>query len=95
MKPIGYANLCVILCTRCAPKTAGRRPHLWMPIMPDHKDADDECSTCGLPLNRREQASKHFGGPLKPEELQGDYVVRSHPIVLAADASAPAYESKL
>lgn len=76
MKILGYANLCVVLCARCAPKTAGRRPHLWMPIPPGHKDADDDCHKCGLPLDRMERASKHFGGPIRPEELIGDYVVR-------------------
>jgi hypothetical protein len=48
---IGYANACVVLCKDCAPKTAGRRPHLWVPIRLADKDADDECSDCEHVLN--------------------------------------------
>lgn len=47
---VGYANGCAVWCLNCAPKTAYRRLHLWMPIMRGEKDSDDWCNHCKNPL---------------------------------------------
>jgi hypothetical protein len=48
IKTVGYANLCMVWCLKCAPRGAKRWPHLYKPITSDQVEPSQDlcCDTC-------------------------------------------------